>query len=186
MQSPQRFLPNVLTIIRGLLVVPVVLLLIHRTRLGDWISYVAFVIAATTDGIDGALARRWKVESSTGQFLDPLVDKVLVISPMAVLVYLHRFPLWAAIVVTAREVAVTVLRIAASKRGRGFPAGKIGKWKTVAQLTAISLFVVPSHAIGWRVSRWIMLVLAIVLTIISGYEYFKRAPQLLKGRTVES
>lgn len=177
-----RSLPNMLTVVRGLLVVPVVVLLLHRTRMADWTAYGSFVLAATTDGIDGALARRWKVVSSAGQFLDPLVDKVLVIAPMSVLVYLHRFPLWAAIVIAVREIAVTILRTMASRRGHGFPANTAGKWKTVAQLAAIAAFVVPSHAVGWMIARWFGIAVAIVLTIISGYEYFRQAPRLLAGR----
>ncbi|MHB8512956.1 MAG: CDP-diacylglycerol--glycerol-3-phosphate 3-phosphatidyltransferase [Actinomycetota bacterium] len=175
----QRFVPNVLTIVRGFIVIPIVVLLMERTHMASWIAFGAFLLAALTDGADGLLARRWKVVSSTGIFLDPLVDKVLVVIPMMVLVYLHRFPLWAAILVTTREIAVTVLRTAASRKGKGFPASKIGKWKTVAQLTSIAAFVVPSNSSPWVIVRWSFLVIAIGLTLASGIEYFLRAPALL-------
>ena len=172
-------IPNTITIVRGLLVIPIVLLMLERTDASDWVAFTGFAVAALTDRVDGALARRWESVSSIGQFLDPLVDKVLVVTAMAALVYLGRFPAWAAIVILLREIAVTALRIAASRRGRGFPAGRTGKWKTAWQLVAVGGFLIPSEAVGWRAFRGASLGVAIALTLISGWEYLRRAPALL-------
>ncbi len=174
-------LPNAVTVVRGLLVLPVVLLMLKRTDGSDWVAFAGFCVAALTDGLDGALARRWQSVSSAGQFLDPLVDKVLVVAAMAALVYLDRFPAWAAVVIVVREIAVTALRVAASRRGRGFPAARAGKWKTTLQLIAVGAYVVPSQAAWWRAFRGTMLAAALIMTIVSGYVYLRRAPALLAG-----
>jgi len=173
-------LPNVVTALRGLLVVPVVLLMLRRTDGADWVAFIVFTLAALTDRVDGALARRWEAVSATGQFLDPLVDKLLVTASMAALVYLKRFPAWAAIVILVREMSVTALRIVASRRGRGFPAGRLAKWKTVLQLIAVAAFMVPASADAWRVSRASMLGIAVALTLVTGWAYFRRAPSILR------
>lgn len=173
-------LPNILTALRGLLVVPVVLLMLKRTDGADWVAFIVFTLAAATDRLDGALARRWEVVSSAGQFLDPLVDKVLVIVSMAALVYLTRFPAWAAIVILIREVSVTLLRVAASRRGRGFPADRLAKWKTTLQLIAVAAYMIPSQATAWRVYRTSVLAAAVALTLVTGWTYFRRAPSMLR------
>lgn len=179
-------IPNLITVARLALVIPIVALMLKRTEGSDWVAFTGFVIAALTDRIDGALARRWEATTSLGQFLDPLVDKVLVAAAMGALVYLDRFPAWAAIVIVVREVAVTGLRILASRRGRGFPAGKLGKWKTAVQLVAVAAYVQPSNAGAWPAFRAISLSFAVALTLASGWQYVRRAPQLLSRSTDES
>lgn len=154
--------------------------MLQRTDGADWVAFMVFSLAALTDRLDGALARRWEAVSSTGQFLDPLVDKVLVTASMIALVYLKRFPAWAAIVILLREVGVTVLRVAASRRGRGFPADRLAKWKTTLQLIAVAAFMVPATAFAWRVYRGSMLGAAVALTLLTGLTYFRRAPQILR------
>lgn len=180
MARRSALIPNAITIARGILVVPVVLLMLKRTDGSDWVAFAGFAIAALTDRIDGALARRWEVISSLGAFLDPLVDKVLVTAAMVALVYLDRFPLWAASIIVVRELAVTALRIAASRRGRGFPAANAGKLKTALQLVAVGCFMIPSEARFWNEFRHVWLGAAVALTIWSGWQYFRRAPALLR------
>lgn len=172
-----------MTVLRGLLVVPVVLLMLNRTEASDWVAFAAFCVAALTDRIDGALARRWDSISGTGQFLDPLVDKVLVAASMAALVYLDRFPAWAAVLIVAREVSVTILRVAASRKGRGFPADRLAKWKTTLQLAAVAAYMVPASSEAWRAVRGSLLGVAVALTIATAISYFRRAPALLAPRT---
>jgi CDP-diacylglycerol--glycerol-3-phosphate 3-phosphatidyltransferase len=102
-----------------------------------------------------------------------------VIASMVALMIVGRFPAWAAIVIMVRESAVTVLRFFAQRRGRGFPASITGKMKTGAQLTAVLLYILPAHtAPGWLEAT--ALALAVGLTVISGVQYFLRAPSLLK------
>ena len=178
-RRPRIHWPAVLTILRVVLVVPVVLLTLMRTRASSWVAFFAFGIAALTDGFDGFAARRMQLVSTAGQLWDPIADKILVIASMIALVIVGRFPAWAAAVIIARESAVTVLRWMAESRGRGFPASKTGKMKTGAQLLAILLYILPVHTVpGWLEGT--ALGLAVGLSVISGIQYFMRAPTLLR------
>jgi len=177
-RRPRIHWPAVLTIARVVLVVPVVILTLNRSRGASWVAFVAFGVAALTDGLDGFAARRMQLVSPAGQLWDPIADKILVIASIVALVIVGRFPAWAAWIIIARESAVTVLRWVAERRGRGFPASIAGKLKTGAQLLAVLLYIVPSHtAPGWLEGT--ALGLAVGLTLISGLQYFMRAPALL-------
>ena len=171
--------PNALTALRIVLVVPVVILTLVDTDASSWVAFFAFGLAALTDGLDGYVARRMQLVSSAGQLLDPIADKMLVTAAMVALVVVDRWPAWAAIVIVAREVAVSALRFAASLRGRGFPASLAGKAKTGAQLIAVLLYILPLGT-GWRPLKWSFLALALVLTVGSGLDYLIRAPKLLR------
>lgn len=171
--------PNALTALRVVLVIPVVILTMKRTEFSDWVAFFAFGVAALTDGLDGALARRLRLVTSSGQLLDPLADKLLVTCSMVALIIVGRFPAWAAAIILLREVLVTALRLVASSRGRGFPASMAGKAKTGSQLVAVLLFIVPGAGLGWRIVRDVWLGVALVLTVYSGLDYFRRAPALL-------
>lgn len=173
--------PNALTALRIVLVIPVVAFTLKRTPASSWIAFLAFGAAALTDGLDGYVARRMRLVSSTGQLLDPIADKVLVTASMAALVVVERFPLWAAIVIVVRELAVTALRFVATSRGAGFPASLAGKAKTGAQLFAVLFFILPFGG-AWRVAANTFLGLAVALTVVSGADYFRRAPALLRSR----
>lgn len=182
MRTGRRFnWPNALTVLRVVLVIPVVLLTLERTEASDWVAFVAFGVAALTDGLDGAVARRLDLVSSSGQFLDPLADKILVVASMVALVHVGRFPAWAAAVIVTREVGVTLLRFAASLRGRGFPASLAGKAKTGAQLLAVLFYILPGRGSGWDALRGSWLGLAVFLTVVSGLDYLRRAPKLLSS-----
>jgi CDP-diacylglycerol---glycerol-3-phosphate 3-phosphatidyltransferase len=160
------------------LVVPVVILTLARTRATSWVAFFAFGIAALTDGFDGFAARRLQLVSAAGQLWDPIADKILVIASMVALVIVGRFPAWAAWIIVARELAVTVLRWTAERRGHGFPASVTGKMKTGAQLLAILLYILPVKTVpGWFEGS--VLGVAVALTVISGLQYFMRAPSLL-------
>lgn len=171
--------PNLLTAARVVLVVPVVALTLKRTDASSWLAFAAFAVAAVTDGLDGYLARRLDLVSAGGQLWDPIADKVLVTASMAALVVVERFPLWAAGVIVAREVAVMVLRWAAVRRGRGFSPSIAGKAKTGAQLVAVLLFLLPLRG-AWERAGTGILWLAVVLTVVSGLDYLLRARRLLE------
>lgn len=173
--------PIALTLLRVALVPPVVVLTLKRTDAASWLAFVAFGIAALTDGLDGYVARRMQLVSSSGQFLDPLADKVLVTAAMVALVVVERFPAWAAIVIVVREVVVTLLRFVASRRGRGFPPSLAGKAKTGAQLAAVLLYILPLGP-GWGSLKGTFLGLAIALSVVSGLDYLVRAPRILHAR----
>lgn len=172
--------PAVLTVIRIALIIPVVALTLKRTEASDWVAFVAFGVAALTDGLDGYAARRLDLVSDLGQLWDPIADKLLVTAAMVALVIVGRFPAWAAGVIIAREIAVTILRFVAAGRGRGFPASKAGKAKTGAQLLAVLLFILPFGG-SLDPVRWAFLGLALALAVISAADYFRRAPGILRG-----
>ena len=177
---PRIHWPAVLTILRVVLVAPVVALTLKRTDASDWVAFVAFGVAALTDGLDGWAARRMDLVSSMGQLWDPIADKLLVLAAMVALVVVGRFPAWAAVIIVVREVAVSALRFVASRRGRGFPASIAGKAKTGAQLMSVLLFILPYS--GLDPVRWTFLWVAVVLTIVSAVDYFRRAPGILGTR----
>lgn len=173
--------PNALTLLRVALIPPVVVLTLVDTELSSWIAFFAFGTAALTDGLDGYVARRMQLVSSTGQLLDPLADKMLVAAAMVALVVVDRFPWWAAAVIVGREVIVTALRIVADRRGKGFPASLAGKGKTGAQLVAVLLYILPLGS-GWDPLKNTFLGLALFLTVVSGIDYLIRIPRLLGPR----
>lgn len=130
-----------------------------------------FVVGAATDRLDGYLARRFSSTTRTGAWLDPLADKLFVLSPVVTLAWLGRFPVWAAAVFVLREAAVSLLRARAGMRGRSMPASALGKWKTAVQMFAILLYLLPLGA-GFDPWRLGVLIAAVVLTVWSGAAYF--------------
>ena len=176
--------PNALTLLRVALIPPVVVLTLVDTDVSSWIAFFAFGTAALTDGLDGYVARRMQLVSTTGQLLDPLADKLLVTAAMVALVVVDRLPWWAAAIIVAREVLVTALRLVASRRGRGFPASLAGKGKTGAQLVAVLLYILPLGS-SWDPLKNSFLGLALFLTVVSGLDYLVRAPKLLGPREEE-
>ena len=147
-----------------------VVLLVVDTTASDVAAGAIFVVGAWTDLLDGYLARRWGISSRTGAWLDPLADKLLVGVPIVTLAVLDRFPIWAAVVILAREVVVTVLRVVLGRRGRSMPASRLAKWKTFAQLTAIFLYILPLTG-GLAKVRMPVLIAAVVLTVYTGIDY---------------
>lgn len=155
---------------RILLVPVIVWLLVVGTTGARWAAGIVFVAGAATDGLDGFLARRWDVSTKTGQWLDPLADKALVAAPVITLAAQGLFPLWAAVLILGREIAVAVLRVLLGTRGRSMPATLPAKVKTVLQIAAITMYVLPfgSWADGLELA---VLVVAVALTLFTGAQY---------------
>jgi CDP-diacylglycerol--glycerol-3-phosphate 3-phosphatidyltransferase len=144
-----------------------------------------FVLAAATDWLDGYYARKWKLVTNFGKFLDPLADKLLVTAALVGLVEIGTIPAWMAIIIISREFAVTGIRLVAASDGAVIAASKLGKWKTVSQIVAIIaclLYNVPFAAVGFPfmiIALWV----ATILTIVSGVDYFlKNKEFLLKSK----
>src|SRR5436305_14028375 len=129
--------PNVLTVIRILRVPVLVAALLVETRHGDTIAAVVFALAAITDGLDGYIARSRRSITTFGKVMDPIADKLLITAALIALVSLDRVAAWVAMVIIAREFAVSGLRIAAGQQGVVIPASPLGKLKTVVQVAAI-------------------------------------------------
>lgn len=176
---PERFwnLPNTITMLRGL-AVPVLLLLpfFPGPGVSRFVAW-AYILAATTDVVDGWLARWGEQVTRVGKLLDPLVDKLLVTTSLVVLLAVDRIPGWAVplvVVILGRELIVTGLRGIASADGHVMPARRSGKLKTLVQNVAIGALLfpdptlgLPAHDIGLT-----LLAAATLLTLWSGWEIF--------------
>ena len=137
-------LPNLLTVLRIMLVPVLVVALLGNTPAGDVLAAVVFALASLTDFIDGYLARARGSMTTFGKLMDPLADKLLIVAALVSLVSLHRLAAWVAMVIITRELAVTVLRLGASQAGVVMAASMSGKVKTCLQIAAI-LAVIALH-----------------------------------------
>jgi CDP-diacylglycerol--glycerol-3-phosphate 3-phosphatidyltransferase len=167
-------IPNKLTILRIILVPIFVVLMLTRIPYGSSLAAIIFMIAVLTDSLDGYLARKWKQVTKLGAILDPLADKLLITAALISLVELGRIPGWIAIVIIGREFAVTGLRMVKAEEGIIIPASKMGKLKTISQVTAVLLIIVQNlfHPLAvLDLGQWVMYI-AVIITIISGVEYF--------------
>ena len=185
-------LANKLTVIR-IFLVPIFLIFIavQGITYGTFIATFIFILASLTDKLDGYIARSRNQITNFGKFMDPLADKLLVTSALISLVELQMVPSWAAIVIIAREFAVSGLRTIAASEGKVIAASWWGKIKTVIQIIAIVLLLLQfnittssyltnlvesSSVWNWffmNVPSW-MLNISVVITLISGWDYFRK------------
>ena len=148
----------------------------------DYWATALFAVAMATDWFDGRLARRSGRESALGSLLDPIADKLLVLSVLIVLVDRGVFAGWIVAAIVAREVLVSGLRLAAMERGTVMEARELGKLKTWTQAVAAGLGgLAAAELVGDDVASW-ALVVALVLTWVSGLDYARLAPSLLAER----
>ena len=133
-------LPNKLTFIRLVLAVPFIYFLQESNAEGfvyRMIAFALFVVASLTDFFDGYLARKYNLVTDFGKLMDPLADKILVISALVLFVELRYIPAWMSIIVIAREFLISGIRMLAAAKGEVIPAGKLGKYKTTSQMIVI-------------------------------------------------
>ncbi len=196
-------LPNKLTIFR-IILVPIMVIIPLFNITGDWLGIpieywiinIIFIIASITDKLDGSIARARNQVTTFGKFLDPLADKILVIAAMVILVEYTKLPAWIPIIVLAREFIVSGYRlIAVEKGGKVIAASIWGKLKTVTQMIAIILSYIDVHAFGefitgdltgfslvLNIVATIMMLISVVATIFSGWDYLKNGKELLKDK----
>jgi CDP-diacylglycerol--glycerol-3-phosphate 3-phosphatidyltransferase len=173
-----------LTLARALSV-PVVVDLFAVSFSGhDYWATGVFIVAMATDWFDGRIARRSGQSSSIGSLLDPIADKLLVLATLIVLIDQKVFPAWMVAAIVARELLISGLRQAAVERGVVIAARDLAKVKTWAQAVAAAVGgLAAAGAWGHRVAWWALLV-ALVLTWVSGLDYARAAPRMLRGRGV--
>ena len=137
-----------------------------------WICVAIFLIAASTDWVDGYLARKLDQVTELGKFLDPLVDKLLVLAPLLSLIDLQQVPAWGVFLILGREIAIAGWRINPNLTGNSTIQGANiwGKLKTVTQITAIALLIAPLPQ-PWPTVSIILFWLSVVLTLVSGVIY---------------
>ena len=161
---------NWVTVGRIALVPVFVVLAYLDSDFGSTAALVVFLIASISDRLDGELARKHGLVSRFGEFLDPLADKLLVGAALFVLVDLRLFPLWAALVIAIREVAVQILRTRIVGAGGTLPASSMGKIKTVLQVSMVTWWL-----FDWserNVGHWAFMAAALAVTAWSGIQYF--------------
>lgn len=160
-------IPNWITFSR-LLGIPFLLYgLYNPTAQAKWICLAIFLVAALTDWLDGYLARKLNQISDLGKFLDPLVDKFLVLAPLMVLIELGKVPAWGVFLILARELAIAGWRV---NQTQITGANIWGKLKTVSQIIAIALLIAPLPP-EWQIPALIAFWVSVVLTLISGGIY---------------
>ncbi|MTT32878.1 CDP-diacylglycerol--glycerol-3-phosphate 3-phosphatidyltransferase [Terrilactibacillus sp. BCM23-1] len=153
--------------------------------ISQFISGIIFIIASFTDWLDGYYARKLHLVTNFGKFLDPLADKLLVMSAFVSFVGMNQMPAWMVIVILAREFAVTGLRLVAVEEGSVIAASKIAKWKTFSQMLAIILYLFSNVPFGLDhfPLHYIVLWIAVLMTVISGFDYFyKNRDIILKSK----
>jgi len=149
---------------------PVMFLVIPDHDRGSWLAYGLWFVLSLSDGIDGWIARRHGTTSS-GAFLDPLADKVLVLGAMFTLVARDVFWLLPVAIITGRELVISVYRILVGSKGVSVPASKVAKYKTVFQQLAVGFALWPWFAVD---HRWLwngLLWIAVGLALVSGWNY---------------
>lgn len=176
-------LPNKLTILRTILI-PffLVALLCDKNYggfipFGNWIALGIFAIASITDMLDGMIARKYNLVTNFGKFMDPLADKLLVCSAMIAFIELERIPCWIVIIIIAREFIISGFRLVASDNGIVIAAGIWGKIKTAEQMVMLCILIAdfgnvfPAIANGIHVFENILIYIALILTLISLFDY---------------
>ena len=163
-------LPNLLTLMRILLVPVVVVALLDATPNGSWLAAGVFALAAITDGVDGYLARSRASITTFGKVMDPIADKLLIAAALISLVSLDRVAGWVAMIIIAREFAVSGLRVAAGQQGVVIPASPLGKVKTIVQVGTVFVLIAVDDTGMWWVQA--LVYLTVLVTVVSGGDYF--------------
>jgi len=130
-------LPNILTLLRILLIPPMVAILLSPSKSAGFIAALLFAVASSTDWLDGYLARRLQIVTMLGKFLDPIADKLMVMAALIMILPFGRVPAWMVLVILGREIIITGLRSIASTEGVVIAASRLGKYKTIFQIVAI-------------------------------------------------
>ena len=172
-------LPNKLSVARVLCIPAIVTLLHFPDPACRYLAAALFIIGCLTDFLDGRIARKQNLVTDFGKFIDPVADKLLVLTTLIMLIHLGKMPAWIVIVILCRELAVDGLRLVAVTKGQVIAAGKLGKWKTACQMVLISAILILNLSVY---SSWPIAVLAgivVTLTLVSGVDYFIRNAAVL-------
>ncbi len=165
-------LPNKLSIIRVALIPVIVILLYQQSDVCRIIAGALFIIASLTDFLDGYIARKYNLVTNFGKFIDPVADKLLVLTTLIMLLHRGQTEAWIIIIILCRELAVDGLRLVAVTQGKVIAASPFGKIKTTCQMIMITASVLLNQS---AFSSWYMIILtaaAVVMTLFSAVDYF--------------
>ncbi len=183
--------PNILTMIRVILIIPFVVLLLggNAGLFGPDVTVpciwadVIFIVASLTDLFDGKIARKYNLVTNFGKFMDPLADKLLVCSALICLVEMSRIPAWMVILIIAREFIISGFRLVASDAGVVIAASYWGKFKTTFQMVAVIGLILQPLLLSWGLpllALQILLWIALILTVISLIDYLVKNWSVMK------
>lgn len=177
-------LPNKLAMLRMILIIPFVLIMQVALSIDSLsleiftrlIATIIFVGAAITDYFDGKIARKYNMITNLGKLIDPLADKLLVISAMVVFTKYDRLSLWIVLIIIFRELLITGLRSIVAAEGIVIAAETLGKWKTTTQMIALTIMILlPTSGFVNN----ILMIIPLILTIQSGVEYVMKSKEIL-------
>lgn len=173
-------LPNKLTVLRMVMIPFFVFFMLtdYIGEAGRWVSLAIFIVASLTDLLDGKIARKYNLVTNFGKFMDPLADKLLVVSALICLIETGQLPAWIVIIITSREFIISGFRLIASDNGVVLAASYWGKFKTTFQMIMVCLMIVniPQLALVTDIVMWI----AVALTIISLVDYLVKNKGVMK------
>ena len=172
-------IPNALTVSRLAAIPVLMVLLIVRFPWHDQVAAALFIVFSLTDTLDGQLARRRGTVSDFGKFVDPLADKLFVLSVLLVLVQEELVPAWVVVVIFSRELIITLLRWVGASQGRIIAAAPLGKTKTVMQMSAVTLLILQRPYPGLAPLAALAVAAAVVFTVWSGLDYLWRFRYLI-------
>ena len=172
-------LPNKLSIARAVCIPVIVILLYLKDPACRITAGILFILACLTDFLDGRIARKRNLVTDFGKFIDPVADKLLVLTTLIMLIHRGMMPAWVVIVVLCRELSVDGLRMVAVTQGKVIAAGPLGKWKTACQMVLISIMLILdlSFSTSWPVM--VLTGIMVLLTVISAVDYFVRNRSVL-------
>ncbi|MBO5711471.1 MAG: CDP-diacylglycerol--glycerol-3-phosphate 3-phosphatidyltransferase, partial [Acholeplasmatales bacterium] len=182
-------LPNKLTLITNLLI-PAMIIIYYIPWFKENIAFlevswlylitaIIFIVASLTDFLDGFIARKYNLVTTFGKLADPLADKMLTFSAMAILMVDGYVPMWVFVVILIREFTVSGIRMVAIERGEVIAAGKLGKFKTATTMVAIIVLLFSGLHQYVNLAGSILMYVACALTIISGIEYFWNSRKII-------
>ncbi len=172
-------LANKITITRIFFIPVCVLLLLINNRITDVIAICFFILACATDALDGYIARKKNLITDLGKFMDPLVDKLLVISVLITLVELQKISCWIAIIIVWRELIITGFRLVAAKKNTVIQANYLGKIKTVLQMIMIVLVVLDFKNYFMMFFKHLIIISTVIFTFWSGVDYIYKNKNVL-------
>jgi len=169
-------LPNGITILRILAIPLILVLLFYMGRGYQLLTALLFLGAAITDTLDGYLARRRGMVTTLGIFLDPLADKLLIVTALIALIPAREIPVWMVIIIVGREIAITGLRGIAVSQDIILSASTLGKYKTVCEVVSIFFLILNGSffSINFRPIGVVFLWVALGVAVISGVDYFRK------------